>query len=86
MAFEQLEDSASLFVNDRKETDNHPDRTGSAKIKCPSCGAVSEFWVSAWIKDLKSKPGKWLSIAFKKKDEPQPASAPAIDEDDDIPF
>jgi hypothetical protein len=32
MAFELRDNSGSLWVNDRKSEDRHPDRTGSAKI------------------------------------------------------
>ncbi len=60
MAYEQKELSGSLFKNDRKEQDNHPDRTGSALID------GVEYWVSGWIKD--SGKGPWLSLAFKRKD------------------
>jgi hypothetical protein len=39
MAFEQRDNSGSVWVNDRKTADNHPDRTGSAKIN------GEDFWV-----------------------------------------
>jgi hypothetical protein len=83
MAFEQRDNSGSLFVNDRKEKESHPDRQGSAKVVCPHCGKSGEHWLSGWIKDLKNKPGKWLSIAFEAKED-KPATAPEFD--DDIPF
>jgi len=61
MAYEQKDNSGSIFVNDRKEKDNHPDRTGTALID------GTEYWVSGWLK--KSKDGKpFLSLAFKPKD------------------
>ena len=50
MAFEQRDNSGSLFVNDRKEKESHPDRQGSAKVVCPHCGESAEHWLSAWIK------------------------------------
>jgi hypothetical protein len=61
MAYEQKDNSGSIFVNDRKEKDNHPDRTGTALID------GTEYWVSGWLK--KTKDGKpFLSLAFKAKD------------------
>lgn len=59
--FEQRDNSGSLFVNDRKQTDNHPDRSGKAMID----GKM--YWVNGWIK--KSDNGQWLSLAFKLMEE-----------------
>lgn len=61
MAFEQRENSGSLFKNDKREKDSHPNATGSAKID------GVEYWVSAWTKD--GKNGKWQSLSFKRKEE-----------------
>jgi hypothetical protein len=81
MAFEQRDNSGSVWVNDRKTADNHPDRTCSAKIN------GEDFWVHGWLK--KTKDGKpYLSLAFKKKNE-QPAASNksrADDMSDSIPF
>ena len=83
MAYEARDMSGSIFVNDRKERDNQPDRTGSAMID------GVEYWVNGWMK--KDKNGRpWMSLAFKRKDAPSgkapPApTSPAIGEDD-IPF
>lgn len=76
MAYEQKDNSGSLFKNDRKTTEQHPNATGSAKI------AGIEYWVSAWTK--KDKNGNpWQSLAFTLK-EAQAAPKPKID--DDIPY
>ena len=68
-----------MFVNDRKEQPNHPDRKGSCVI------GGKEFWVAGWVKD--GKNGQFLSLAFTpkektaKKDDFKPRS-----ENDPIPF
>lgn len=91
MAFEQRDNSGSLFVNSRKTKENHPDRQGQAMID----GQM--YWVSGWVK--KTKDGEnWLSMSFQKKEE-QGRSAPSTqgtsggggrgfsdDLDSDVPF
>jgi len=80
MAFEQRENSGSIWVNDRKEKDTHPDRTGSALID------GREYWVSGWLK--KTKDGKpFLSLSFKPKQETPDRSKSRADAlGDSIPF
>ena len=89
----------SLFKNDRKTEDKHPEYKGSAQIK------GEEFWVSAWVKT--SRDGtKYMSLAFTPKEAKnvpqvqekpvygQPAQAKSQpdrsiifdDLDDDLPF
>lgn len=61
MTYETKDMTGSLFTNNRKEKDTHPDRNGSARID------GHDYWVSGWIKQ--GKDGKpWLSLAFKRKD------------------
>lgn len=83
MAFEQKELSGSLFKNDKREKDTHPNATGSALI-----GGV-EYWVSAWTKTDKNG-NKWQSLAFKPKEQRKdhkPAPKGHFDDmQDDVPF
>lgn len=72
----------SLFRNDRKEKETHPDYTGSCQIK------GVEYYMNAWVKE--SKAGKkYFSFSFKAKDAPvQSANTVAVTDDmeDDLPF
>jgi hypothetical protein len=91
MAFEQRDFTGAVFVNDRKEKDEHPDRAGSAMI------AGVEYWISGWLKKS-SRDGKpYLSLAFKPKNadaaqpknktaQPAGGGSAARDLDDEIPF
>ena len=64
MAFQQRENSGSLFENDRKRNDKDADWSGSALI-----GGV-EYWVSGW--DKVTANGRNLrSLSFKRKDAPK---------------
>lgn len=77
MAYEQRDMQGSLFKNEKKESDKHPNAQGSCLID------GVEYWVSAWTK--KDKNGNpWQSLAFKRKEQ-QRGSAPAKSESD-IPF
>lgn len=73
-----------LFKNKKKESDKHPDYTGSINVD------GKEMWLSAWIKE--SKEGqKFFSLSVQKKDakpasnNPKP-SGKFDDMEDDIPF
>jgi hypothetical protein len=80
MSFELKDNSGSIWVNDRKEKETHPDRTGTVKV-----GGV-EYYISGWLKDANGK--KYMSLSFKRKEAKQ-ESAPAVSGDvfdDSIPF
>ena len=84
MSYEQKDMSGSLFRNDRKESDTHPDYKGSALLN------GVDHWVDSWVNT--SKDGKkYMSLKFKPKDAQGGGrvSAPAVAFDDDadsIPF
>jgi len=84
VAYEQKDNSGTLFKNDKREKDSHPHAKGSAMID------GIEYWVSAWTKD--GSKGKFQSLSFQRKEQRQPerqqqASRPEPRElDDEIPF
>ena len=89
MAYEQRDGQGSLFKNDRKEQENHPDYKGSLKID------AREYWVSGWKKS--GSKGSFLSLAIQPKDKQAAKPAPSrqvvapkvtagSDLDEDIPF
>ena len=57
------DNSGRLSKNERKEKDSHPDLKGSATIN------GVEYWISGWSKT--NDRGKWLSLSFQPKDDPQ---------------
>lgn len=67
--------TGSLFDNDRKESERHPDYTGSVIVVCPHCGQRSEWWASVWNKIAKSGR-EWKSLALKYKDAQQNSEQP----------
>lgn len=87
MAYEIRENTGSTFKNQKKETDKHPNVTGSCLID------GKEYWMSGWTK--KDKNGNaWQSWSFKTKEEkqdakPAPKQQPKNhfeDMSDDCPF
>lgn len=88
MSYEQKPGQGSVFKNDRKESENHPDYKGDAT--CPCC--KSKVWLDMWVKKPEGKK-PFMSVSMKAKDAakvPAPAAKeapkPAADFDDDIPF
>lgn len=92
MAYEIKDNTGSLFRNNRKEKDTHPDYNGSVRIE------GHDMWISAWLKEDKNGQ-KYFSLAFKRKDgtaaRPDPAQEfkaeakrvfPDARLDDEVPF
>lgn len=57
MAFEMRDMSGSLFLNDRKNAETHPDWKGRCLINGRS------FWMSAWVKRT-DKGVQFFSLSF----------------------
>ncbi len=81
----------SIWKNEKKDKDTHPDFTGSLNV-----GGV-EYWVSAWKrKEGAAAKAPALSFSVKPKDEQQSisqrampkarATEPRDDMNDEIPF
>lgn len=69
--------SGTVFDNDRKEKETHPDFTGTLNVE------GKEYWISAWKKT--SKAGKrFISLAVKPKDGKQ--TVKKSDPEDEIPW
>lgn len=83
MAYEHKPGQFTLFKNDRKEKDSHPDYKGQGIAP-----DGSPVWVSAWIKE--GAKGKFMSCSMQTKDAQQEAprsSKPAKGVDpEEIPF
>lgn len=59
--YEKRDMSGTLFRNDKREKDSHPNAQGTAIID------GVEYWISAWTKE--GSKGKFQSLSFKRKEE-----------------
>lgn len=85
MSYTHKPNSGTLFDNDRKIKDSHPNFKGSALID------GKEYWLSAWNNE--SEKGNRISIAFELKQNVLSSQTITTSEDknlipkdDDIPF
>ena len=72
----------SIWKNDKKDTDKHPDFTGTLNVE------GKEYYVSAWKrKEGASEKAPALSFSVKAKEQQsQSTQPPQAGFDDDIPF
>ena len=77
----QKELTGSLFKNDKKESEKHPDYKGSAKVE------GVDYWLSAWVKETKGG-AKYFSLALKAKGEASEIKVvkKEVATDDNLPF
>ena len=85
-SYEQKDMTGSLFRNDKRESDHHPEVTGSILIEGKA------YWLSGWVRES-AQGKKYFSLAAKPKDAPkdaprqrQESARPTDDLDDSIPF
>lgn len=77
MAWEQRDMQGSLFKNDKREKDTHPNATGTCMID------GVEYYINSWTKE--GKKGKFQSLSFKRKQQQRgPEREPG--DDDAAPF
>jgi uncharacterized protein (DUF736 family) len=72
-----------LFVNDRKESETHPDYTGTVTVN------GVEYFLDGW-RNVSKKGTKFLALKLKPKDK-QPTrrradQQPSTPADEDVPF
>lgn len=83
MAFELKPNSGSLFKNDRKTSDKHPDYTGTWKD-----ADGKEWQLAAWVKE--GSKGKFFSLSASEKRAVSGSGKPGVSEhstmSDDLPF
>jgi hypothetical protein len=82
MAYEPKPGQFSLFKNERKEKDSHPDYKGDGMSL-----DGKPIWVSAWLKRTERGTFMSCSITLKeaKQDRPKQATSAGF-VDDDVPF
>lgn len=64
MAFEHKPNTGSLFINDNKKSDNHPDEEGKLYLECPHCQGSFWGYIKAWVKKTRDNK-EFRSMAFK---------------------
>ena len=78
MAYEHNNGSGTLFRNQKKETEKHPDYKGEGKL--PDGTPV---WISGWVKES-SGGTKFLSLSIQEKE--QKPESKEEKNDTDLPF
>ncbi len=76
--------TGAIFINNKKTTDKHPDRSGSLNVE------GKDYWIKGWINTNKDgEPYLKVSVSPKEQDapaKPQARKAIPMDDDGSIPF
>ena len=80
MAFEPKPNTGALFKNERKTKTTQPDYQGNVNID------GVEYKLSGWIREMKDKGTKYLSLSVAPKDARYGTSNSRRDDDDGPPF
>jgi hypothetical protein len=90
--YRQKDNSGSLFTNQRKEKETHPDFTGRIKIGDDLLEAIrngDELQLSGWKKTTKNGQS-WVSLSvgtvYRKADNLTPRASPPSLDDGEAPF
>jgi hypothetical protein len=78
VSYEMKNDTATIFVNDRKTEETHADLTGTAKI------SGVEYYVNGWRREGKGSGKKYLALTFKVKEPKEDKSS--VPFNDAVPF
>jgi len=79
VAFEQRDNSGSLFKEEDKQKDSHKDYGGKCKI------GGKMYWISAWIKRPEGKK-VYMSLAFDLVEQVGDEQPSGPEDDSQIPF
>ena len=75
MSYQQKENIGTIFPNDKKQKETHPDWTGNINVEGKT------FFISMWEK--KGKKGKFFSVSIKepynKEGQPKTFTSPKED-------
>ena len=78
---ENRDNTGVLFKNDRKDSEKQPDYKGSLIVN------GQDYWLSAWIKEGKSRKFMGLALSPKEPQEkPSERSKSTGFDDEEIPF
>lgn len=75
--------SGALFRNDGDTRKS--EYGGSVSTTCPHCGASTEWWLNAWVKERKKDGRKFFSLKLKPKREGAAAQVEGSDTSDAKP-